>query len=337
MKRLAALLLACLLRYDTAFAGPINQGAALSLAPGNQVTPIACTDGSGGALIAWLDQRSGPQRIYLHHLLPSQVDPSWPVDGRPLLPGVLSGSQAQPCIVSDDNAGALICWYDSRHGGADIFAAHIMPDGTIDPSLPLEGTPVCTAPSDQYDPVLLSDGSGGAFIVWRDNRNEASLSDLYAHHLLSNGTLDPAWPANGTPVCTATGDQFGVVLVTDDSGGAFANWVDLRSGYEIYGSRLRSAGIDPAVPVNGFGICTASGNQVSVAAVGNGAGGQIVSWHDDRSGNIDVYAQRVNADNSIAWVANGVPVCAAQGSQITPAMCSDGSCLLYTSPSPRDS
>jgi len=45
---------------------------------------------------------------------------------------------------------------------------------------------------------------------------------------------------------------------------------------------------------NGVALCTASGDQQHPAIVSDGSGGAIVTWMDSRSGNLDIYAQRVD-------------------------------------------
>jgi len=53
-------------------------------------------------------------------------------------------------------------------------------------------------------------------------------------------------------------------------------------------------------------------------------GGAIVTWFDSRSGNWDIFAQRVNASGVIQWTTDGVPLCTAIGSQEDPQITSDG-------------
>jgi hypothetical protein len=59
----------------------------------------------------------------------------------------------------------------------------------------------------------------------------------------------------------------------------------------------------------------------SVAA--DGSGGAIVTWADDR-GDVDIYAQRVDATGAPQWTANGAPISTAANVQDQPAIASDG-------------
>jgi hypothetical protein len=56
----------------------------------------------------------------------------------------------------------------------------------------------------------------------------------------------------------------------------------------------------------------------------DGTNGAIAAWMDQRSGNRDIYAQRVNGPGGVVWTANGIAVCTAAGDQWNPAILSDG-------------
>ena len=71
-------------------------------------------------------------------------------------------------------------------------------------------------------------------------------------------------------------------------------------------------------------LCTAANQQYSSTIVSDGAGGAIVTWYDIRSGNYDIYAQRVNAAGVPQWTANGVALCTAANNQYSPTIVSDG-------------
>jgi hypothetical protein len=71
-------------------------------------------------------------------------------------------------------------------------------------------------------------------------------------------------------------------------------------------------------------VCTAAGFQKDQAIVADESGGAIVTWEDSRSGNDDIYAQRVNASGVGQWTPNGVALCSAAGTQLSPKIASDG-------------
>jgi hypothetical protein len=103
-------------------------GVALCVASGDQDIPVAVTDGSGGAIIAWEDFRSGTDYdIYAQRVISSGAV-QWTADGA----GICTAAQNQstPSITSDGSGGAIITWDDIRSGpDPDIYAQRITGTG----------------------------------------------------------------------------------------------------------------------------------------------------------------------------------------------------------------
>jgi len=119
---------------------------------------------------------------------------------------------------------------------------------------------------------------------------------VYVQRLDSNGY--PQWTAGGVVLCNATGDQLSLSIVSDDAGGAIVAWGDTRSGgARIYAQRV-SSNSAALWTSGGVLLCTAAPEQNFPAAVTDGAAGAIVAWLDTRSGDFDVYAQRVDASGA---------------------------------------
>jgi len=132
------------------------------------------------------------------------------------------------------------------------------------------------------------------------------------------------WVEDGVPICTATGDQQLPYLVADGTGGAIITWGDGRSGSgDVYAQMIDASGT-PQWSANGVAICTGTGTQQSPQLVSDGAGGAIITWMDNRSGNENIYAQRVNGSGTVQWTTNGVAICTATGDQTYPQVATDG-------------
>ncbi len=69
----------------------------------------------------------------------------------------------------------------------------------------------------------------------------------------------------------------------------------------------------------------ASSSQLYPTIVSDGSGGAIITWQDGRSGNVDIYAQRINASGAVQWTADGVAISTASNNQLIPTIVSDGS------------
>ena len=275
------------------------------------------SDGAGGAIITWWDCRSGNSDIYAQRVDASGVV-LWTTDGVPIC--TTEDGQFDPQVVSDDAGGAIITWQDWRSGNdLDIYAQRVDASGNvlwITDGVRI-GTVLCN-PGILRPPV--SDGARGAIIMWADESSDG----IYAQRVDASGAV--LWTADGVPICTAEGTRWYSQLVSDDAGGAIITWQDRRDdGYseDIYAQRVDSSG---AVlwTTDGVPICTAEAAQFSPELVNDGANGAIITWHDKRGGNNDIYAQRVDSSGTVLWTTDGIPICTAEYDQVYPQLVSDG-------------
>jgi hypothetical protein len=242
----------------------------------------------------------------------------WQPDGVALC--TAANNQFALTIVSDGAGGAIVTWHDFRSGSNDIYAQRVNASGV--PQWTADGVALCVAANNQYSPMIVSDGFGGAIVTWYDFRSGTNY-DIYAQRVNASGV--PQWTANGVALCTAANDQFIPTPVSDGSGGAVVTWYDYRSGnFDIYAQRVNASGV-PQWTANGVALCTAANDQYLPRIVSDGSGGAIITWYDFRSGNYDIYAQRVNASGAPQWTADGVALCTAANNQLYPTIVSNGS------------
>jgi hypothetical protein len=262
-------------------------GIAVCTAPNRQIDPVIASDDAGGAVIAWLDNRTGKSEVYAQHIGAAGI-PLWDLDGILIAQG--AGDQRTPGIVADGTGGAIITWRDVRNRSSyGIFAQRVNAGGLL--HWAATGIPVCAALGEQGPPVTISDGRHGAIVAWSDHRN--GNSDIYAQHIDIAGVVH--WGNDGTPLCKAAGDQVYPVIASDGLGGATMAWLDYRRGDgDIYAQRINALG-SPQWPVDGTPICTAPGEQLDPVIVAGGSGGAVVAWYDYRYGaNSDIFAQIVD-------------------------------------------
>jgi hypothetical protein len=295
-------------------------GVPLCTAAFNQLAPKIVTDGAGGAVIAWIDDRNGAGAgnydIYAQRINASGTV-LWGADGVPVC--TATGIQNNQQLLAD-NSGAMIVWSDGRVGSAnaDIYAQRLNQAGT--PLWTTDGVAVCTASSLQNIPQIISDGgAGSAIICWEDWRNFGQ-PDIYAQHI-SNGFTD--WTFNGVVICSEPNlaQQFNTKMVADGSGGAIMCWQDKRnfgSNTDLYAQRVSNSGITQWLS-NGIAICTASGIQISQQMIADASGGAIITWEDRRTDR-DIYAQRINASGIAQWTTDGIPVCNTFDTQAEPQL-----------------
>ena len=254
--------------------------------------------------------------------IPSSSLAGWVANGT-LLTNV-GGSQYALEMIPDGAGGAIVVWSDGRGlAGWDIYAQRVNGNGVA--LWTPNGVPICTAPGDQYFPVITSDGAGGAIMAWVDYR--PGTGGVYVQRINAAGTVQ--WTADGVGLATHGLGVDALQIVPDGSGGAIVTWKDGRnvSNYDIYARRVNSAGVAQWA-ANGVAICAAAGNQDVPDLISDAAGGAIVVWADYRTGpsDADIYAQRVNTSGVVQWTVNGVAVAALLGSsQLNPRSAPDGS------------
>ena len=233
-----------------------------------------------------------------------------------------SGNQWNVRLASDGQHGTIMVWQDRRSGMTDklfvqkinSFGNHVWANG---------GLQLALTSGFQYYPQLISDGAGGAFIVWQDNRSGSDY-DIYIQRISSTGIS--LWTANGVALCTAAGHQYNPQLASDGAGGVTVAWQDRRnSQYDVYAQRCSPNG-EPLWTANGQAVCSATSDQVDPRIAADGLSGVIIAWTDFRSGSgfSDIYAQRVSSSGQGSWAANGVALCTASNTQWNAQMIANG-------------
>jgi hypothetical protein len=283
----------------------LQNGKTICDATGGQEQPVAVADGVGGAIIAWEDFRSSGD-IYAQRISPSGLT-TWAGNGV----GVCTASNEQfdVDIATDGAGGAILVWEDFRADG-DIYAQRLNASGVS--QWGTNGVALCDTANEQYAPHLISDGAGGAFVVWGDFRT--GMGQIYAQKINSSGA--PQWAAKGVLVCTAPADQFGGVITSDGAGGAIVAWYDFRNGLDdVFAQRLAAATGARLWGDSGVAVCDTVGSQSTPAIASDGSGGAVIFWDDRRGANADLYAQRVNASGAAQWTVDGVAICSHTGNQ----------------------
>jgi len=293
------------------------EGVAICSAAGRQFDPEITTDEVGGAIIAWIDSRSGGDDVYAQRV-DGDGNVLWTVNGVAVC--TAANNQYAIGIAPGGGSGVVMAWQDLRNGtNYDIYAQRVGSDGTM--GWQADGRPICTAAGHQYRPKVVSDGSYGAIITWYDHRTV--YSDVYAQRLNLAGT--PQWTSDGVVVCSASYDQIDAVIASDGAGGAIIAWQDARNGgnWDVYAQRMTSTGT-ASWAANGVAVCTYAGTQNTPRLVSDAAGGAVVVWVDFRGADGNIYCQRLSSGGAVLWTANGVLVCGAGDIQYGPAITTNG-------------
>ncbi len=147
--------------------------------------------------------------------------------------------------------------------------------------------------------------------------------------LFSSINLMAQWSTNNainTPVALAPKSQNSVHSVTDSNGGIIMVWDDNRNSAttkdDIFAQRLNADGVRKW-NLYGINICNDAGVQKNSSVTDVGNGSAIITWQDDRAGNYDIYAQKIDSSGNVLWTSNGVSICSKTTAQKGPKIVGD--------------
>jgi uncharacterized repeat protein (TIGR02543 family) len=332
-------------RYD-ALGKPLwgTDGVPVCTAPMDQFSPSLVSDGSHGVIVVWQDLRNSYNDINYSDIYAQRIDASgqalWSADGIPVSTGAFE--KLVPRLVSDGAQGAIIAWEDYRNvdvnadvdlNGADIYAQRIGPDGK---TLWAGEVAVSARNNDQVNPILVSDGNGGAIIAWEDYRDDPNgygeayegIANIYAQRLDQAGNVPAggSWIKDGVSLAQVPlVDQQFPQIASDGGNGAFVVWQDDGGSgdvaFQIYAQRVSGDG-SLAVP-GGSQVSSAPGAFPQVLADDNW--GAFVAWEDSRNfdtDGVDIYAQHLDLFALPGW-STDLAVSTAPESQYSPQLVSD--------------
>ena len=223
-----------------------TDGVKLCGANSGQWYPQITSDGSGGAIVTWQDQRySGTNGADIYaRRVDGNGNALWYTDGVTICEA--SNAQEYPQIISDGSGGAIVTWTDLRDDGGDIYAQRVYSDGTV--AWASDGVSLRIANGIQNDPQIVSDGSGGAIVTWEDLRFGSDW-EIYAQRVDSNGNT--LWVTDGVSLSVADDDQMNPRIAPDGYWGAIVTWEDYRStdNWDIYAQRVGGVPNDVNLPL----------------------------------------------------------------------------------------
>ncbi len=108
-------------------------GVCICNATGNQTNHKVITDGLGGAIITWDDQRDGRHDIYAQRVDDDgNIHPNWTQNGVLICDTTNAGfTGIHPQIATDGSNGVITTWQDGRNpdNNGDIYAQRVTADG----------------------------------------------------------------------------------------------------------------------------------------------------------------------------------------------------------------
>lgn len=282
--------------------------------PAKQTQLRMCSDGAGGAVLAWMDDRSNNiNTLYVQHLDANGAS-LWASGGVPVCPSTTQ--QVIGAIVPDGAGGAIVTWQDYRTPGVNApYAQRLDANGA--PMWAQGGVLLASGPSEFIQPV--ADGAGGAFVTW--HHYVSGWFDIVAQRVESDGSL--AWGNDGITVCNAVRDQKSPRPILDGAGGVIIAWEDYRNTTysKVYAQRLDGAGVAQWA-VNGVNTADNTLDARLPRLLSDGSGGAYIVWSYVTG--YGIYAQRIGSAGAPQWGTEGTRIAQRGGHVWDPAIVTDG-------------
>jgi hypothetical protein len=307
---------------------PADGRAVTVLVAGPQSVPVLVSDNSGGAIVAWQDDRFGASNsdIFAQHVTTTgAIAPGWPTAGLRL--STDTHDESNPAIAQDGTGGAYVVWETlwaaGNPGDIDLYATHLLGNANLVWSNVALYNPI----DEQKTPQLLPDGAGGFVVCFLDNFDGApGGSTLYAVRAIHfNSSPSVVWLAD---VSNGPFDHKAHRMIPDGATGYYFAWQDYRDGNpDVYATRLTAAGVPaPGWGSNGAVACNDPAIQKDIELASDGNQGALVVWSDMRDGSGDIYGTHFTGGGFpvSGWMPDGNPFCTSPGGQSFPAVMSDG-------------
>lgn len=271
-----------------------TNGVEVATDPGDQDAPNVVRDENGGAYITWQDVSTG--NLYAQRLDGFGAR-QWPGGvGIQTLGGTVTFGHD---MAVDGAGGVIVAWSDDRFvTDSDVFITRLDVDGDALWARNLTGI----VDIDERTPELVSDGHGGAYVVWRQGA-PGLLNSVRARRVDSQGLN--IW--SGAAVLSDGASVGHLELLRSDGDDLIATWVeDDLSQASVRAQRCGA--VDGALrwSVETVLDARATGNVMIPKLVTDAHDGAIVTWKPEFTTEF-IVAQRLDAQGA-ALLGDGSPV-----------------------------
>ncbi|MBN2361722.1 MAG: hypothetical protein JXR83_19880 [Deltaproteobacteria bacterium] len=301
-----------------------SSGGGISDNTGNSEDPSLAVDSSGNPVVAWVDDTSGDDEIYV-----KRFDGSAWVEigaGSSAGGGVSNntGYSYNPSIALDDSGNLMVAWSDRTSGNYEIYikrynSIYWTVVGTSSDS----GGGISNNTSTSYTPSLALDPMGNPVVAWRDYPS----SNSYIYVKRFDGAL---WVDVGSNSSTGTGiattSSYEPSIALDTNVNPVVAYSAGASARDIYAKHFNGSTWSN-VGSNGR-VCSNSGSSQHPSLALDSSENPFVAWEDSTSGNYEIYVKRFDGTT---WVdlgtgsSSGGGISNSTGISQSPSMALDAS------------
>lgn len=181
-------------------------GTAVSTATLNQFDPEIASDGAGGVIVAWLDDRAAPRSIYAQRVAPNG-QALWTANGVDVASAIVGGPSAMR-ITSDGLGGVFVVWAEARVSGTDLYGQRLSSSGSA--QWGSGGVLIAGSVNTQTDGAVTMGLDNSLLVAFEDERQDILDPSIYAQRVDRWGYLGGGEPKI-VDVSDVPGDQGGRV------------------------------------------------------------------------------------------------------------------------------
>src|SRR5215831_4224234 len=162
--------------------------------------------------------------------------------------------------------------------------------------------------------ATLSDGAGGGYFTWADQRGTGFTNRVFIQRVSAPGFFPPGWVPQATRVCSVEAVQ-NEPVATFDGRAVYVAWTDQRAAIsDTYVQRVLPDGTGaPGWPAGGVRLSLGGVNNHAPVICSNGLGGAVIAWvRDSLAADQNIQAAKVDSTGAVKAL---VTIAAGAGSQ----------------------
>jgi len=282
-----------------------DEGILLHSDTENYTWPHIIPAGDDNTFLVWAKETGVPYAPYKDNFV-QKLDP----DGNFLFAEdvALSTTQgvlayAQPSLERDANNGIVVQWTDGRgNSNPATYIQHVGNDGSV--LMQDNGVAVSSNYADlqvnseiTFDPI-----NDEVYIFWMERNGNQNMSGIFGQKLSVTG--EKLWGDNGISFVAMSSDEFIPIGISYSDNGVIVSYHQSTSPVN---SNILAMKIDPSGNYiwgeNGSVIMSSAESSKGHKVFSEFANDQCIAlWEDDRSGNVDIYAQNISIDGELGPV-----------------------------------
>jgi hypothetical protein len=197
-----------------------SSGVPIEGTNGPSSAPTVIGSASGSVLVVWRSEDDLAAERILARRLTTSSPPDTLTNPTVVAAGASGERLSDPAVLAD-SAGYVVSWTARGASSASVNAQRLGAEGALAPQW-TQAAAATGVGAGFFAPGLVSDGMGGAFVVWEDFRSEQG-SDVYAQRITAAG--EHGWAENGVAVSAQGTDEYAPVATADSEGGMVVTWM----------------------------------------------------------------------------------------------------------------